>query len=135
LIAASVVVTLFLVLTQHIHGAANVLSAIHRAKNKDGQATARPSGASVVVGDKVIVMAKLRHEDTDWVEEHLPEYAYPFASPSMSISNVTIAGNEQSTPSMILIQTPSTASPRTKATNQWHTSHISSTITTTFPRP
>jgi hypothetical protein len=73
LIAASVVVALFLVLTQHIHGAAHVLDAIHRAKHNDGLGASQPPGGSSKVGDKVIVMAKLQHEDTDWVAEHLPE--------------------------------------------------------------
>jgi hypothetical protein len=27
-------------------------------------------------GDKVIVMAKMEHEDTSWVAEELPEYVY-----------------------------------------------------------
>ena len=35
----------------------------------------------VVPGDKVIVMAKLREEPTDWVQEELPEYVFE-SSPS-----------------------------------------------------
>lgn len=34
----------------------------------------RPKPIGTKVGDKVIVMAKMEHEDTSWVAEELPEY-------------------------------------------------------------
>lgn len=35
---------------------------------------------NVEVGDKIIVMAKLEEEDTDWVQDELPEYVTPLLS-------------------------------------------------------
>lgn len=35
-----------------------------------------PAPLDVEVGDKVIVMAKLEQEDTNWVADHLSELAY-----------------------------------------------------------
>ena len=41
--------------------------------HNDVSALDSPGPIDVEVGDKVIVMAKLEHEDTNWVADHLPE--------------------------------------------------------------
>lgn len=41
--------------------------------DRNGPVHSSPSG-DITPGDKVIVMAKLEEENTDWVEEELPEY-------------------------------------------------------------
>jgi len=78
-------------------------------------------------GDKIIVMAKLEQENTDWVAEYLPEYT-PFP-PSTFTPRLTLppAGSEQSTPStpppppLTLQAVISLRPPLTKATKAWPT--------------
>lgn len=47
--------------------------------NRHGAAQHLTVGNVPVPGDKVIVMAKLQEEPTDWVQEELPEYASFFS--------------------------------------------------------
>lgn len=87
------------------------------------------------VGDKVIVMARLEEDDTNWVQEELPEYvnsAFPslLSASSYEIyiliaSVVSSVGNALSTPSthpMPPSRTPTRSSlPSTRATSPWPT--------------
>lgn len=75
------------------------------------------------VGDKIIVMAKMEHEDTTWVAEELPEYV---GSPKsriksqMNCSDPTPAGNRlytRSTPLPVLQTSFPQAS--TRVTSPW----------------
>lgn len=45
-------------------------------KYKQPQPNYQDVAHQVYVGDKVIVMAKLEEENTNWVEEELPEYVH-----------------------------------------------------------
>ncbi len=49
--------------------------------NRNGAVEPPTVGNVPVIGDKVIVMAKLQEEPTDWVQEELPEcvFRYPKA--------------------------------------------------------
>lgn len=47
--------------------------------DRNGPVHSSPSG-DTTPGDKVIVMAKLEEEDTNWVEEELPECVLAFLS-------------------------------------------------------
>jgi hypothetical protein len=86
----------------------------------------RPSHSNTIgniVGDKIIVMAKMETEDTSWVAEELPEYVE--LNPvhvANSRTNICLAGNGQFTLS-ILPRGLQTSSPpvSTKATNPWLT--------------
>jgi hypothetical protein len=69
--------------------------------------------------DKILVMAKMETENTDWVMENLPEYC-PILTPNSYFSaNVSQAGN------MLYItwttRHPNSMSQRTKAVKAWHT--------------
>lgn len=46
--------------------------------NRNGAVQPPTVGNVPVTGDKVIVMAKLQEEPTDWVQEELPEYVSRF---------------------------------------------------------
>lgn len=45
--------------------------------DRNGPLHSPPSG-DIIPGDKVIVMAKLEEENTDWVEKELPEYVLTY---------------------------------------------------------
>lgn len=53
------------------------------------------------VGDKVIIMAKMEKENTEWVSEHLPEsVTIPLPHPTLLLHSLKhdLAGNELSIP-------------------------------------
>ena len=74
-------------------------------------------------GDKVVVMAKMEEENTDWVGENLFEYVIDlrllFFLFSFTDMSSILAGSTQSTPSTS--HPPACTPLRTKATNQWRT--------------
>lgn len=51
-----------------------------------------PEPLGSVVGDKIIVMAKMEHEDTSWVAEELPEYCIPPFCLPRSMASAKLAG-------------------------------------------
>lgn len=86
----------------------------------------RPAHGNITPGDKVIVMAKLEEEPTDWVEEQLPEYVCLLQLTSTHLINLLTAGSEPSTSSTLLKRpdpTPkSSRPPKIKAMSPWPTS-------------
>lgn len=54
------------------YDAAAYLADSLKPDNQDG--ASQPADALGRLGDKVIVMAKLEEENTNWVQEELPEY-------------------------------------------------------------
>ncbi|MCJ1228037.1 hypothetical protein MMC12_004697 [Toensbergia leucococca] len=78
--AATILTVLLFLLEQHLEDIwdqYNVPAFIHFSlRNSFHNSTLDYTFPSLSqAGDKVIVMAKMEHEDTDWVEENLPEYA------------------------------------------------------------
>ena len=74
-------------------------------------------------GDKVIVMAKMEHEDTSWVAEELSEYVeLDSIARFPSFLTLSSAGSTPFTLSILLrAQPPSSPRVSIKCTNQWPT--------------
>lgn len=62
-----------------------------------------PHAIGIEADDKIIVMAKVETEDTDWVARELPSSVLPFYQPGLICANVRLfchlAGSVQSTSS------------------------------------
>lgn len=148
--ASGILILLIILLARHLLDLGNQYSAFtyfrtSLAKTFFQAPSNDPPAIGVEAGDKVVIMAKMETEDTNWVIRELPSFVtthHIFFLLWAIISNIHLtrylAGNTQST-SLILprlrLQTQTTHSSHlwTKAMKLWPTWPISSIITLPFP--
>jgi len=96
-------------------------SRIHRPVFRDGQGALSGENheESPKPEDKILVMAKIETENTDWVMENLPEYGPILSSISYSQLKHFQAGNMQYI--TWTTRNPNSMSQRTRAVKAWHT--------------